>query len=295
MLRAVFFLLFTVHCSLFTVVWAQPVSVVDDRGRTVSLARPAQRIVTLAPNLAELAFAAGAGSRLIGVSRLSDYPPAARELPAVGDAVQVDFERIAALKPDLVLAWRSGNAASSVARLEQLGFPVYASEARRLADIPRQLRAIGALAGTAGEAEKAATVFEREIGALRARHAAGRKVRVFYEIWHKPLMTVSDAHLISDVIAVCGGENVFSGVRQLTLAVSLEAVIASRPDAILGGGSADGEKAFTAKWREAGPPLAGLPVYYISPDLIQQATPRILEGARAVCSALQKMRGVTTG
>jgi iron complex transport system substrate-binding protein len=269
---------------------AQPVSVTDDRGKVVTLARPAQRIVTLAPSLAELAFAAGAGGRLVGVAHLSLFPPAARDIPQVGDAVSVDFERIVQLKPDLVLAWRSGNSAAAVERLERLGLPAWVSEARRLADIPRELRAIGVLAGTSTAAEKAAADFEREIGALRGRFTSTRKVRVFYEIWHQPLMTVSGAHLISDVIALCGGENVFSDVSQLTPTVSQEAVIAAKPEAILGGGSAGGEKAFAATRRALPPPLRGLPAFYIDPDSIQQATPRIVEGARAVCSALEKVR-----
>lgn len=269
---------------------AQPVSVVDDRGRTVALARPAQRIVTLAPSLAELVFAAGAGGRLAGVARLSRLPPEAVGVPLVGDAVGVDFERVVQLKPDLVLAWRSGNAAADVERLERLGVPVYVSEARRLGDIPRELRAIGALAGTSSTARKAAQTFEREIGTLRGRFASARPVRVFYQIWHRPLMTVSGAHLISDVIASCGGMNVFGDVSQLTPTVSLEAVIAARPEVILGGGSAGGEKAFAAARDALPPPLRDLPAFYIDPDAIQQATPRIVEGVRAVCAALEQVR-----
>jgi len=270
---------------------AQPVAVVDDRGKTVSLARPAQRIVTLAPSLAEMTVAAGAGDRLAGVARLSRLPAGARGLPEIGDAVNVDFERIVALKPDLVLAWRSGNSPAAVERLEALGLPVWVSEPRRLADVPRHLRAIGALAGTAAVADKAVAAFERDVGDLRRRHASARKVRVFYLIWHKPLMTVSGAHLISDVIALCGGENVFAGVTQLTPTVSLEAVIAAKPEAVLGGGSAGGEKGFADDWRAAAvAPLRGLPVFYIDPDAIQQATPGMVEGARAVCAALEKVR-----
>jgi len=124
--------------------FAQPVSVVDDRGKTVTLARPAQRIVALAPSLAELAFAAGAGGRLAGIARHSDYPPQVRKLPEIGDAARVEFERVAALKPDLILAWKSGNSPSDVERLERLGYPAFVSEPARLADIPRVRTQIGA-------------------------------------------------------------------------------------------------------------------------------------------------------
>lgn len=271
--------------------FAQAVSVIDDRGRTLRLPAPAQRLVALAPGLAELAFAAGAGHRLVGVARHSDFPGAVRAIPEIGDAARVDFERIAALKPDLILAWKSGNSAADVARLESLGYPAFVSEPRRLADIPRALNAIGALAGTLPDAAKATAEFEREIRALRGRYAGAGKVRVFYLIWHRPLLSVNGAHMISDVIALCGGENVFSDLGPLTPNVSLEAVIAAKPEAVLGGGSAGGEQEFALRWREtAVEPLRGLPAFYINPDHIQRQTPRIVEGAKAVCSALEEVR-----
>lgn len=248
--------------------------------------------MALAPSLAELAFAAGAGGQLAGVARFSDFPPAARRIPQVGDAARVDFERVAALKPDLILAWKSGNSAADVARLEALGYPAFVSEPARLADIPRVLNKIGVLAGTAPAAGKAASEFEREIRALRGRYATAGKVRVFYLIWHRPLLTVNGAHMISDVIALCGGENVFADLAQLTPNVSLEAVIAAKPEVVLGGGSADAEREFASRWREtAVEPLRGLPAFHINPDHIQRQTPRIVEGARAMCSALDEVRG----
>lgn len=270
---------------------AQPISVVDDRGKAVRLEQPARRIVALAPHLTELTFAAGAGPRLVGVARFSDFPAVARDLPEVGDAARVELERILLLKPDLILAWKSGSAARDVGRLERLGLPVFVSEPARLPDIPRLLRAIGVLAGTAADAERAASRIEREIRALRNRHAAAPRVRVFYEIWHRPLMTVNGVHIISDVIALCGGENVFADVSQLTPTVSLEAVLAAHPEAILGGGSAGGAERFAGDWRASAiPALRVLPAYYIDPDLIQRPAPRIVEGARTVCAALEQVR-----
>jgi iron complex transport system substrate-binding protein len=270
---------------------AQTVSVTDDRGRTVTLSRPAQRIVTLAPHLTELVFAAGAGRQLAGVARFSDFPPAARNIPQIGDSARMEFERIVALKPDLVLAWKSGNAPADVERLESLGYPAFVSEPARLGDVPRVLRSIGALAGTLPEATRAAAEFEKEVRALRERFAQAPKVRVFYMIWRKPLMTVNGAHLISDAIALCGGENVFAGIRQLTPPVTLEAVIAAKPQAVLGGSDPAGGDTFAAEWRAFAPaPLRELPVFYINPDVIQRPTQRIVDGARAICSALEQVR-----
>src|SRR6266540_6003183 len=156
----------------------------DDRGVTIPLARPAERIVSLAPHLAEIAFAAGAGAKLVGVSSFSRYPAEAQRLPVVASHGRVDFERLITLQPDLVLAWRSGNSPLQVARLERLGLRVFVTEVRSLADIPRLVRVVGALAGSAGVAEARARQFEKEMEDLRRRYAGGRRVAVFLEIWH---------------------------------------------------------------------------------------------------------------
>jgi iron complex transport system substrate-binding protein len=214
-----------------------------------------------------------------------------RGLPQVGDAVRVDLESVVALHPDLVLAWKSGNQPADVERLQRLGYPVLITEPRRLPDIPRVLRAIGTLAGTRPAAERAAGEFEKGIRGLRERHASASRVRVFYQIWERPLLTVNGNHIISDVVALCGGENVFADVSQLTPTITLEALIAAKPQIILGGGSAGGEKEFAGHWRvSALPPLRELPARYVNPDVIQRQTPRILEGARIVCAHLDEVR-----
>jgi iron complex transport system substrate-binding protein len=252
---------------------------------------PALRIVSLAPHLTEIAFAAGAGERLVGVARFSDFPPQARAIPQIGDASRVDIERILALKPDLVLAWTSGNQAGDLARLARLGQPVITTEPRSLADVPELLRVVGRLAGSADVANAAATAFEAEIAVLRGRYASRRPVRVFYEIWHRPLLTVNGEHMISDVIALCGGVNAFAVVPVLTPSVSLESVIAARPEAILGGSSSTTPQQFAARWRgHAVDALRRVPAYYVPPDEIQRATLRILAGARAICRHLDEVR-----
>ncbi|MDH3438111.1 MAG: helical backbone metal receptor [Betaproteobacteria bacterium] len=267
----------------------------DDRDTLVRLPAPAQRIVALAPNLTELAYAAGAGQRLVGVASFSDYPAAARRVTHVGDAARVDIERIVSLKPDLVLAWKSGNQAGDIDKLARLGYAVFVTEPVRLADIPRLLRTIGALAGTAPAAERAARAFKEGVQSLRTRYTRARKVRAFYEVWHRPLITVSDRHMIGDVISLCGGQNVFADAPGLTPTVSLEAVVVAGAEAVLGGARSRSEADFRRQWRQA--PLAvlrSLPAFYVDPDLIQRQTPRILEGTRVVCAALDTVRSNAT-
>ena len=289
-LAVVFFLQTAAH--------AASVEVHDDRGKVFRLAVPATRIISISPHLTEIAFAAGVGAKLIAVSEYSDYPPEALRLPRVGDGARVDIERILTLKPDLVLAWKSGNQAGDIVRLERLGIPVWVSEPSRLADIPRLLRDVAALAGESAVGARAAEAFERELrrlhlryGAYGAQALAQEPLRVFYEIWHQPLLTVNGAHMISDAITLCGGKNVFADVPVLTPAVSMEAVLAARPQMVLGGGSANGEAEFDSRWARM--PLVALrtiPARYIEPDSIQRQSPRILDGIRAICAHLDTAR-----
>ena len=271
---------------------AADITVTDDRGKPVALAAPAQRIIALAPSITELAYTAGAGGRLVGVARHSDYPAAAQHLAQIGDASRIDLERVLSLQSDLVIGWRSGNHAADIERLEQLGFTVYVAEPSALAAIPELLRTIGALAGTGAAARTAADEFERGITALRERYGARTRVRVFYEIWHQPLMTVNGRHMINDVIRLCGGANVFASVHNLTPVVSLESVIAAQPEVVLGGSSATTPEEFAAQWRsyEGFVRLRNVRAMFVDPDHIQRQTPRILRGAEVVCRHLDAVR-----
>jgi iron complex transport system substrate-binding protein len=201
----------------------------DDRGVTIALDRSAQRIVSLAPHLAEIAFAAGAGAKLVGVSTFTRHPPEAARLPVVASYGRVDLERVIALRPQLVLAWKSGNPPLQLERLERLGFPVFVTEARSLADIPRIVRLVGTLAGSAEVADARARRFEDEFAELRTRHAGERPVAAFLEIWHTPMLTVNGEHLVSDALRLCGGRNIFAAAKALTPLVSREQLLAARP------------------------------------------------------------------
>jgi len=261
----------------------------DDRGVTIAPGQPVERIVTLAPHLAEIAFAAGAGAKLAGVSSFSRHPAEAERLPVVASPGRVDIERLIALRPDLVLAWQGGNSTLQIDRLERLGVRVFVTEARALADIPRIVRLVGALAGSAEVAETRARQFENEIAELRKRYAGERHVAVFLEIWHRPMLTVSGAHLISDALRLCSGRNVFAGTKTLTLLVSREQILGARPEAIVTAGF--GSEAPQA-WRglEAVPAVRDRRIYVIDPYLLHGQGPHVLEGVRALCERLELVR-----
>jgi len=284
--------LFGVVMALTGAVASAQIRLVDDSGRSVALARPAQRIISLAPNMTELLFAAGAGKRVVGTVEYSNYPEAARRIARIGDNAQLDLERIVALKPDLILVWQAGNAQRQLDNLLQLGIPVFYSDPRRISDIARAIEQFGRLAGSDMVALATAREFEARVKELRERYAGRAPVKVFFQIWDQPLMTVSGDHMISDVIALCGGKNVFAGLKPLAPTVSIEAVLAADPEAIGGATAEAGQLGSLESWK-TWPRLDAVArgnLFVIHSDLISRNSPRILEGAREVCAELDAAR-----
>ena len=268
------------------------IRVIDDHSRTVVLERAARRIVSLAPHVTELLFAAGAGDRIVGAVDYSDYPEAAKRIPRVGNNRQLDLERIVTLKPDLIVVWLHGNAQRQLDKLKQLGIPLFYNEPHRLGDIARAIEQMGELIGTEAVARRAADDFTARETALRARYAGRPIVRVFYQIWKQPLMTVNGDHLITDVIRLCGGENVFADLKPLVPTVSTEAVLAADPEAI-GTAMVDGKARNDLESWKHWPRLTATArgnYFYIPTDFISRPAPRILEGARLMCEALDAAR-----
>lgn len=265
---------------------------VDDRGHVLTLERPASRIVSLAPHVTELLYAAGAGERVIAVVEYSDWPPEARALPSIGNAGRIDIERVIALAPDLVIGWRTGNDSGDLAALERLGLPVYVSETGEVREIPRALGEFGRLAGTEAAAAAAAEAFRRDFDALSRRFAGRTPVTVFYQIWERPLMTVNDRHFIADSIRLCGGVNIFGGIEPIAPVISVEAVIAANPQVIINSASDERNAEQLANWRRwsAIDAVRNGHLYGIPSDLISRPTPRILEGLERLCELLERAR-----
>ncbi len=282
------------------------VTVDDDGGRPVTLSRPPTRIVTLAPSLTELVFAAGAGAAIVGTTAFSDFPEAATRIARIGDASRLDVERVLALKPDLVLVWQRGNLGREIEQIEAAGVPLFRLEPRRLDELPRAIERLGALLGHDDDAKRNATAMRGALARLRQAHERAAPVRVFYQVWQSPLLTINGKHLIADVIALCGGVNVFSEVGPLVPSVSIEAVVAADPEAIV---TANEEGGRAPAWRRAAlqPSLAawrrhprltavrGGWLFALNGDLISRQGPRIVLGAEAMCAALDEVRRERVG
>lgn len=253
------------------------------------------RVVSLAPSLTELAYAAGAGDALVATVEYSDYPAAARALPRVGDAWRVDVERVLALRPDLVLAWASGTPRETIDTLESLGLKVASIATYRLADVPAALRQVGRIAGTPAVAEDAASRFETSIRNLARAHGDAPVLSVFIQIDDEPLYTVNGRHVMSEVVELCGGRNVLADLPQLAPPVSLEAVLALDPQVILSTDDTIADPhAIWRRWPHLTAVRAGT-IYTLSPDTLTRPTPRLAEGARAVCAALDDARARAKG
>ena len=268
----------------------------DDAGNTVTLPAPAQRVISLAPHATELVYAAGGGAKLVGTVTYSDYPPAAQAVPRVGDNKALDLERIAALKPDLIVVWRHGNAERQTDALRALHIPLFFSEPKHLDDVATSLRQLGTLLGTAPVADAAAASFSRDIAALRARYAARAPVTMFFQVWDRPLTTLNGAHLFNEVITLCGGRNVFAALKPLAPSVTDEAVLAANPEAIVttsaGATRSDAPLPNLARWR-AWPALTAVArnnLFAIDGDLLTRPSPRIAQGAAALCEDLDAAR-----
>lgn len=266
--------------------YAEPVRLHDDAGRTVELDRAPQRIISLAPHLTELLFDAGAGAQVVGVDAGSDYPEAARRLPRIGDYSRISFERILALKPDLIVVWAGGNRSADIHRLMQLGVPVLQTRAARLDDVARLLRLLGRASGHAGEGERAARDFSARLAALRVSNGRRPPVRVFYELWDRPLMTVGGAHWISDALALCGARNVFDDLRALSPVVSREAVLQRAPQVIVSGSDAPDVR---SAWRRFSslPAVKNDAFVRVDADRLHRLTPRLVAGVAELCAAVK--------
>lgn len=271
-------------------------SVVDDAGRTVTLAAAAQRVISVAPHTTELVYAAGGGAAMVGAVAYSDYPEAARALPRVGDNRALDLERIVALKPDLLVVWRHGNADRQIAALEALGIPVYLSEPKRLDDIASSLERLGVLLGTPTVADAAAADFRRRIAALRARYAARPSVNVFLQIWDRPLTTLNGSQIVSDVLTLCGARSVFATLKPLAPTVTDEAVLAANPEAIVttaaGATASDAALPSLARWQRW-PELAAVArgnLFAVDGDWLTRPTPRLALGADVLCRDIELAR-----
>lgn len=266
------------------------ITVLDDDGKAVTLQKPAQRVIALAPHVTEMLFAAGGAEKIVGAVTYSDYPEAAKQIPRVGDNRQVDMERLLAMKPDLLVIWRHGSSERQIEQLRQLGIPMYHSEPKKLDQIADNLEKLGKLMGTETTANAAAKEMRQKLAALRAQFSARPPVRTFYQVWDKPLYTLNGEHIVTDALKACGGQNIFADQKVTAPVVSVESVLEADPEAIFG--TAEKDYGGVNLWR----PYKTLKatrqdnLFTIQGDLLNRAGPRMVAGTAVLCEKLEEAR-----
>ena len=253
-------------------------------------AKPAERIVTLAPHLAELVFAAGAGDRLAGVSTYSDHPPAVASLPVIGDAFALDHEALALLEPDLVLAWDSGTPGELISALQARGYRVVSLPAQSLRDVASALVRIGELAGTKDVAQARARQFETALAVETVSPPPAMPVPVFYQIDSRPLYTVGRRHFMTEMIARCGGINVFAELDRVAMQVTVEAVVTRDPALIIAARVPSGNPFDVWASRQSVTAVRSGALVALDGALIGRPGPRLAQGLRQVCRAIKGSR-----
>lgn len=293
-LRYIQFALATlILCTSLVQTATADVSVLDDAQRTVRLEKPAKRIISLAPHVTEMIFAAGAGHLLVGVSEYSDYPEEAKKIASVGNIFALDLERVLALKPDLIVIWGSGNAKQLAKKLRDNKVTVFESEPHNFEDIASSLERISTLAGTEAIGKNAAKLFRQRLQNLSDAYRLKDKekpVNVFHQMIKSPLMTVNQEHFISKMITLCGGRNVFGELKDISATITTEALLLANPDMIFSSGKDDSK--LRQDWTQF-PNLVAVKkqnLYSINGDWLHRAGPRVLDATEQLCKAIREVR-----
>jgi len=286
-------LAFCVSTLFYSATEAAEIRVKDDLGRELVFDRPVQRIISLAPHNTENLFSAGAGGLIVGTVDSSDYPAAALDIPRVGNYTQFNIEAILKLKPDLIVAWASGNNMGSVQRLIDLGLPVFFSEPTDFEKIISNIERFAQISGKQQTVALELAEMRSTITALTQRYSNKPRVRVFYQVWANPLITLNGEHSVSRSIEICGGVNVFAEEPTIAPKINIEGVIAKNPQLILLAGhdmnQASGWIKFWNKW----PAIDAVKYQQLKPinaDIMNRPTQRFLEGAQTVCGLIDAAR-----
>lgn len=240
----------------------------------------APRVISLSPSNTELAYAAGITP--VAVSAWSDYPPEAKKLEQVANWQGMNLERIVALKPDVVLAWRAGNAERQVNQLAALGIRIVWLDPTTVDGVISALRELGQYSPTPAKATESADKLAAEFAQLKSQYARSAKKKVFLQFGQHPLFTTGTGSLQNEIVEVCGGQNIFADSRVPWPQVSREQVLARKPQAIIIAGDTAQVPAVQQFWQSQ----LKIPVIAINDDWFSRSGPRIILAAKQLCQEL---------
>lgn len=261
----------------------------DELGRKVEIAPHPQRIVSLAPSLTETLFAVGAGKQIVGVTSYCDYPEDAKRIERVGDTLNPNIERLASLRPDLVLITTSSQLEQFARKLDSLGIPLYVIDPKSIDEVAKSAEEIGKVTGHAGEGAAVASKMRERTEEIARRVRNLPKKRVFFIVGMEPLFTIGRDAFLTDMIDRAGGDSITKNVAPAWPQYSREAVIAGAPGVIIAGGSTPAFEKVTDTWTEmfaATPAGRHGDIYRVNNDLVQRPAPRIVDGLELLARIL---------
>lgn len=285
--------LFFLCCCLYSATGlAENIFVTDYRGSQVVLEKPATRIISLAPHITENIYSAGAGDLIVGVIAYSDFPAQARQHPTIGSAYGISIEKIISLSPDLIIAWSSGISQKALSALEQFDIPIYYDEPKKLEDIAKSVEHIGILTRRSDKSQPVVAQYLYDLNALRQQYSNRPSVGIFYQIWNDPLMTLNGQHIVTNVMQLCGGRNIFSDAAVIAPKISIESVLLRNPDTIITSGEGEALPESLRQWQQW-PDLAAVKndhLFLMPPDILQRHSMRLLNAAEILCKHLDDVR-----
>ncbi len=271
---------------------AEPI-IINNNGTNLAINKPVNTIITLSPHATELVYSAGAGEKIIATVDYSDFPEQAKRIPRIGNAYSINIEKIISLRPDIIIAWSEGNNLKEISKLQDLGIKFYFSKVKNFKSISEDIKNIGRIAGTKKVSENTAEEFNRKIKSLRITYSNKKKVSVFYQLWHNPLMTINKTHFIHHSIILCGGINIFANSPVQVPLVNVESVINAKPDILIAAyKDLPGKTNTVFNWTN-NIPLTLSPdsdFFTLDPDLLHRPTIRLAKGTAYLCEILDKHR-----
>lgn len=256
----------------------------------ITNAETAKRIIALSPHSVEMLYKIGAGKNIIATTEYADYPESAKNILRIGGYYGIQMEKVIALKPDLIVVWSGGNKKEDIEKLTKLGFHLYDSNPKTLSEVATNIEQLGKLTGKQKQSILVANQYRSELNKLTTRYKNKKKIKVFYQLWQKPLMTVSNNSWIAQIIATCNGENIFSNASSDYPQVSIENVLIKNPQVILISKQNSSPSSNNwNKWPEIDA-VKNHHIYSLNADLLHRPTTRSILGIKSLCNALDNAR-----
>ena len=251
-----------------------------------------QRIIALAPHIVESLYAIGAGEQIIGTTAHADYPKAAEDILRVGNYARLQIEKIIQLKPDVIIAWKTGNPTDDLARLEKYQLKVIYSHPQTLEDVANELIMLGKITGREAAANALAEQYLTKLHKIKHTYANQSKISVFYELWSRPLRTVANKAWPQQQIELCGASNPFANATDDYPSIGLEQVLVTLPQVVVQPSlhSADSPNGLNwAQWQHI-PAVKNNFIFHPNADKAHRMTTRMLDEVMILCEQIDVAR-----